>query len=91
MFSFAIWDKENKTLFCARDNFGIKPFYYYKNDEVFMFSSEIKSFLEHPKFKKELNKDLLGPYLSFSFTPTNETFFKGVYSLDPRMYHDCKR
>lgn len=83
MFAFAIWDKENKTLYCARDNFGIKPFYYYKNEEVFMFSSEVKSFLEHPKFNKELNKELLGPYLSFSFTPTNETFFKGVYSLEP--------
>lgn len=56
MFAFAIWDKKNKTLFCARDNFGIKPFYYYQNDNVFMFASEIKSFLEHPSFKKEFNE-----------------------------------
>lgn len=83
MFAFAIWNRKAKTLFCARDNFGIKPFYYYQNGEVFMFASEIKAFLEHPKFKKELNKRLLGPYLSFSFTPTKETFFKGVYSLEP--------
>lgn len=83
MFAFAIWNKKAKTLFCARDNFGIKPFYYYQNEEVFMFASEIKAFLEHPKFRKELNKELLGPYLSFSFTPTKETFFKGVYSLEP--------
>lgn len=83
MFSFAIWEKSKKTLFCARDNFGIKPFYYYKNDDVFMFASEIKPFLEHPKFKKVLNKELIGPYLSFSFTPTAETFFKGVYCLEP--------
>ena len=83
MFAFAIWDKNTKTLFCARDNFGIKPLYFYQNDEVFMFASEIKSFLEHPKFKKELNKEILASYLSFSFTPTNETFFKNVYRLEP--------
>ncbi len=83
MFAFAIWDKRHKTLFCARDNFGIKPFYYYQNNKTFMFASEIKSFLEHPDFERRLNKDLIGPYLSFSFTPTNETFFKGVYRLEP--------
>lgn len=83
MFAFAIWDRHKKTLFCARDNFGIKPFYYYQTEDTFLFASEIKSFLEHPDFKKELNKELIGPYLSFSFTPTTETFFKGVYRLDP--------
>jgi asparagine synthase (glutamine-hydrolysing) len=83
MFAFAIWDKTLKTLFCARDQFGIKPFYYYQNADTFMFASEIKSFLEHPKFERVLNKELIGPFLSFSFTPTTETFFKGVYRLDP--------
>lgn len=83
MFAFAIWDKKNKTLFCARDNFGIKPLYYYKNEDVFMFASEIKAFLEHPQFEKVLNKDLINLYLSFSFTPTNETLFKGVFCLEP--------
>ena len=76
MFAFAIWDKENETLFCARDHFGIKPLYYYKTDEEFLFASEIKSFLDYPDFKKELNKSILAAYLSFSFTPTSETFFK---------------
>ena len=58
MFAFAIWDKKERKLFCARDHFGIKPFYYYFNedDDVFLFGSEIKSFLEHPSFHKELNK-----------------------------------
>ena len=83
MFAFAIYDIKNKTLFLARDNFGIKPLYYYENNETFMFASEIKSFLVHPDFKKELNKDLIIPYLSFSFTPTKETLFKGVYRVDP--------
>ena len=83
MFAFAIWNKNDKSLFLARDNFGIKPLYYYQNEDTFMFASEIKSFLEHPKFEKELNKEILASYLSFSFTPTNETFFKNVYRLEP--------
>lgn len=83
MFAFAIWDKENKTLFCSRDNFGIKPLYYYKDDDVFMFASEIKALLEYPKFKKVLNKELIGAYLTFGFTPTAETLFKGVFCLEP--------
>ena len=83
MFAFAIWDRKKKRLFCARDHFGIKPLYYYKNKDIFMFASEIKSFLEHPKFKKKLNKEMLGPYLSFSFTPTSKTFFRDVYCLEP--------
>lgn len=81
MFSFAIYDKNKEEVFIARDHFGIKPFYYYQNKDIILFGSEIKSFLAHPKFKKELNKELLGPYLTFSFTPTDETFFKNVYRL----------
>lgn len=83
MFVFAIWDKEENALFCARDHFGIKPFYYYQTENVFLFASEIKAFLEHPNFKKELNENALGLFLTFSFTPTNETFFKNVFSLEP--------
>lgn len=82
MFAFAIYDINNKTLFLARDNFGIKPLYYTFMNDTFMFASEIKCFLEHPSFEKKLNEDILPAYLSFSFTPTNETFFKGVYRLD---------
>ena len=83
MFAFAIYDIKKKTMFLARDNFGIKPLYYAMFSDTFMFASEIKCFLEHPDFKKELNEELIGPYLSFSFTPTEETFFKGVYRLEP--------
>lgn len=90
MFAFSIWDRKNKNLFCARDHFGIKPLYYYKNNTTFMFASEIKAFLEHPDFEKKLNRDLIAPYLSFSFTPTNETLFKGVYVLEPGTYLNFK-
>ena len=86
MFAFCIYDKNKNELFIARDHFGIKPLYYYKTDEVFLFSSEIKSFLDIPLFHKELNKEMLGAYLTFSFTPGEKTFFKNVYKLSPGNY-----
>lgn len=76
MFAFCIYDQVKKNLFMARDHFGIKPFYYYQTDEVFLFGSEIKSFMVHPSFHKELNKEMLGTYLTFSFTPGEKTFLR---------------
>ena len=84
MFSFAIWNEAEQTLFCARDHFGIKPFYYYLTDEgELLFGSEIKSFLAHPGFKKELNESQLELYLSYQYSPGEDTFFKGVKKLLP--------
>ena len=83
MFAFVIWDKEKKELFGARDFFGIKPFYYALMNGTFIFGSEIKSFLPHPAFVKELNTAALENYLTFQYSPTNETFFKNVYKLPP--------
>lgn len=82
MFAFVIWDKKTRTLFGARDPFGIKPFYYTvtKNGSL-LFGSEIKSFLEHPDFKQEVNPDALRPYLTFQYSATEETFFKRVFKL----------
>ena len=83
MFSFAIWDQKQKRLFAARDFFGIKPLYYAQMNGTFMFGSEIKSFLEHPNFHKELNREILEHYLTFQYSPCTETFFKDVYKLPP--------
>ena len=84
MFAFAIWNEAEQTLFCARDHFGIKPFYYYLTDEgELLFGSEIKSFLAHPGFKKELNQSQLELYLSYQYSPGEDTFFKGVKKLLP--------
>ena len=68
-------------MFGARDIFGIKPFYYYNQDGLFLFGSEIKSFLAHPGFKKELNEERLPEYLSIEYIPNEETMFKNVYKL----------
>lgn len=81
MFAFIIFDKNKNEIFGARDFFGIKPLYYAQMGETLMWGSEIKSFLDHPHFKKELNIDVLETYLTFQYSPTAETFFKGVYKL----------
>lgn len=81
MFAFVIFNKNTNEVFGARDFFGIKPLYYAKMGETLMWGSEIKSFLEHPHFKKELNTDVLETYLTFQYSPTTETFFKNVYKL----------
>lgn len=83
MFAFVIWDIKAKKMFGARDPFGIKPFYYYTSDNLFIFGSEIKSFIPHPEFKKELNEKALKTYLTFQYSALDETFFKGVYRLKP--------
>ncbi|MDN3449428.1 asparagine synthase (glutamine-hydrolyzing) [Planococcus sp. APC 3906] len=87
MFAFLIWDKPNEKFIVARDPFGIKPLYYTKLlDESYLFGSEIKSFLKHPGFVKELNKRALKPYLTFQYSVLDETFFKGVYRVHPGTY-----
>ena len=83
MFAFVIWDAEKQELFGARDFFGIKPLYYADMGGTFMYGSEIKSFLHHPDFKKVLNETALENYLTFQYSPCEETFFKGVYKLLP--------
>lgn len=86
MFSFVIYDKSEKQIFAARDFYGIKPFYYYLNNDEFMFSSEIKSFLGHPNFEKKLNKKMLENYLTFQYSVGEDTFFSNVYKLRPGHY-----
>lgn len=83
MFGFVIWDMKNKQLFGARDPFGIKPFYYYDTPELFIYGSEIKSFLHHPDFKKELNKDALKTYLMYQYSVPTDSFFVNVHKLNP--------
>lgn len=85
-FAFIIWDRQNKKLFGARDQFGVKPFYYAHMNSTFLFGSEIKSLLPHPSFQKELNEKALKPYLTFQSSILDETFFKGVFKLPAAHY-----
>lgn len=82
MFAFAIWDPNQELLFCARDRFGIKPFYYTRTTDGFVFASEIKALLPHVK---EIKTDLNGlkDYFAFQFTLAEKTLFKDVVQLLP--------
>ncbi|MFA5794776.1 MAG: asparagine synthase (glutamine-hydrolyzing) [Candidatus Brocadiia bacterium] len=82
MFAFALWDEANQLLFCARDRFGIKPFYHATMNSSFYFSSEIKALLP---FMKSIDTDLDGfkDYLTFQFCLAGKTLFKGVTELLP--------
>lgn len=90
MFAFVIWDREKQELFGARDHFGIKPLYYTQMGGTFMYGSEIKSFLKHPNFKKELNKEALKPYMTFQYSALDETFFKNVFRIKEGHYFTYK-
>ena len=73
MFTFVIYDRE-KEIFGARDHFGIKPFYYYKVGDTFLFGSEIKAFLCIRTLKKELFEEKLPDFMTFGCIPGEETF-----------------
>lgn len=82
MWAFAIWDKVNKKLFCSRDRFGVKPFYYFYNNNVFVFGSEIKQILLHPEYKFSVNKAALYDYIAFGhFNISEETFYENINQL----------
>jgi asparagine synthase (glutamine-hydrolysing) len=83
MFSFAIWDKSKKQLFCARDRLGIKPFYYYWDGRCLVFASEIKALLCHPGVSAELNTCALPEYLAFGYLSGEQTMFRGIRKLMP--------
>ncbi len=83
MFAFAIYNKDTRAVFLARDFFGIKPLHYTLIGDELCYASEIKSILEHPDFMKRFNDKALDAYLSFQYVPQPMTFFKDVYCLLP--------
>ena len=86
MFGFAIWNTVDKSLFVARDYFGIKPIHYTQVGDSFVYGSEIKSILEFPGFEKKFNRRALDNYISFEYAPPPETFFENVFCLMPAHY-----
>ena len=83
MFGFAIYNTQDGSVFIARDFFGIKPMHYTVIDGELVYGSEIKSILQHPKYKKSFNMSALDNYLSFQYVVPPETFFEGIYCLLP--------
>lgn len=80
-FAFAIWDSDKQHLFCARDHFGIKPFYYYTAGSVFVFASEIKAILSLPEVPRELDEDKVADYVIGDFDNLARTFYQGILRL----------
>lgn len=82
-FAFAIWDTSKHRLFCARDHFGVRPFYYFLSDELFVFGSEIKALLTHPNVPRKLNETRVARYLDSLFEDASDTFYEGIHRLPP--------
>ena len=83
MFAFAIWDRRKRSLFLARDRFGIKPLYYRITNEYLIFGSEIKALLEYPGANRELNISALPEYLAFGYLSGEDTLYSGIKKLMP--------
>ena len=87
MFAFALWDEAEQQLFCLRDQFGTKPFYYsVTEDGRLLYGTMIRQIMEQPGFVKELNDKMLQLFLSLTYVAGEETFFKGVKKLLPGRY-----
>ncbi|MDP3507557.1 MAG: asparagine synthase (glutamine-hydrolyzing) [Candidatus Melainabacteria bacterium] len=86
MFSFAIFDSRKQRLFIARDRLGEKPLHYGVFDSTFIFGSEIKGILTHPKAKRELDSLAMQKYLSLEYVPSPHSIFKGISKLPPAHY-----
>jgi len=86
MFSFAIYDEKEKTIFCARDRVGKKPFKYYLDDNVFMFASELKSILTQKEYAKEPDYIAIHHYLTLQYCPAPLTGFKNIKKLEAAHY-----
>lgn len=86
MFAIAIWDKRKKKLILGRDRMGKKPLYYSVFENTFIFGSELKSLLCHPKVKKEIDWTSFYKYLCYEYVPTPHSIFKNIYKLPPGHY-----
>lgn len=83
MFAFAVWNREKKTLFVARDRFGIKPLYYSWNGQQLIFSSELKGLLDYPGLNKELDFTAVDQFFTYLYVPREYTLFRNIRKLLP--------
>ena len=91
MFSFALYDTDTDTLFCMRDQFGTKPFYYYVTDSgKLLYGTTIREIMDGDGFIKKLNQKMLQIYLTMTYTTGEETFFEGVKKLLPGRFMTFK-
>ena len=86
MFAFVIYDSLKKEVTCYRDRAGVKPFYYYWHEGLFLFSSELKSFHQHPRFKKVINKEAIHQYFQYGYIMAPLSIFEHTHKLIPGHY-----
>ncbi|MCG3687916.1 asparagine synthase (glutamine-hydrolyzing) [Aliarcobacter butzleri] len=86
MFSFCIYDIKKDLYFCARDRYGKKPFFYYFNDNKFIFSSSVKSILNLLDYKPNLNKVALSKYMQYFVSFGEDTFYQDIFKLEASTY-----
>lgn len=91
MFAFAIWDQNTSTLFLARDRIGKKPLFYYYDGKTFIFASEIKSILEDPLVRREMNYQAFYDYFKYLYVPDPKTIYKNIYKLEPGYCMTCSK
>lgn len=83
MFAFVIFNEENKTIFAARDRAGVKPFFYYWHNNLFLFGSELKALMNHPGFEKNINTHAIAAFLQLGYVPTPHCIFQQTHKLKP--------
>ena len=81
MFALVIYDEVENTLFACRDRAGVKPFFYYWKDGLFLFASELKAIMQHPAFTKEINTDAAAAYMQYGYVPAPHCIFNDTYKL----------
>lgn len=86
MFAFAIWDEKNRQLFLARDRLGIKPLYYYRDQDTFLFASEIKAILQDSAVARNIEPAAVDDYLTYMYIPAPKTIYKKIFKLFPGHY-----
>ena len=86
MFALAIWDGRRNELYLARDRVGIKPLYYYRENGLFLFGSELKAIMKHPGFSKRISMDALLLFLKYDYVRSPYTIFENTFKLEPGCY-----
>jgi asparagine synthase (glutamine-hydrolysing) len=83
MFAFVIYDDNTGNIFACRDRAGVKPFFYYWKNDVFLFASELKAIMQHPAFEKEMDMDAAAAYMQFGYVPAPHCIFRNTFKLKP--------
>jgi asparagine synthase (glutamine-hydrolysing) len=83
MFAIALYDEKNNEVICIRDRAGVKPYFYYWLDDVFLFGSELKSLIQHPRFKKEINHNAVASFLQYGYVSHPHCIYQNTFKLQP--------